>query len=171
VKQFALDGDAEIEHAIEIGDVRYADAPREGNKTLQPSVAITGDDGLVYLMRATSPATVYAISAAGEVVRKIVVKAPTEMGLPAFGIRVVKSKLVIKFYRRCEGALRFDSCRGSVYTVVDAKSGQELAEYEAPNENDVSGPLACYAPDPDRFFTFWIPPDQHGLEIVEAAAK
>jgi hypothetical protein len=171
VKQFVLEGDAETEHAIEVGDARYANAPREGNKTLGPSAAITGDDGLVYLMRATSPATVYAISAAGEVIRKIVVKAPTEMGLPAFGIRVVKGKLAVKFYRRCEGAMPFDSCRGSVYTVVDAKSGQELADYEAPDESDVSGPLACYAPDPDRFFTFWTPPGQHGLEIVEAASK
>jgi hypothetical protein len=171
VKQFVLDGDAEIEHAIEVGDARYTDASGQGNKTLGPSVAITGDDGWVYLMRATSPATVYAISAAGEVVRKIAVKAPAEMGLPAFGIRAVKGKLAVKFYRKCEGAMPFDSCRGSVYTVVDAKSGQELATYEAPNESDVGGPLACYAPDPDRFFTFWIPPGQHGLEIVEAAAK
>lgn len=171
VKQFVLEGDAEIENAIEIGDARYSDAPGKGNKTLGPSVAITGDDGLAYLMRATSPATVYAISASGEVVRKIVVKAPTEMGLPAFGLRVVKSKLAIKFHSRCEGAPPFDSCRGSVYTVVDAKSGQKLADYEAPDESDVGGPLGCYAPDPDRFFTFWTPPGQHGLQIVEAAAK
>jgi hypothetical protein len=171
VKQFVLDGDVEIEHAIEVGDARYTDASGQGNKTLGPSAAITGDDGLVYLMRRTSPATVYAISAAGEVVRKIVVKAPTDTGLPDFGIRVVKNKLAVKFSRRCEGSLPFDSCRGSVYTVVDAKSGQELAEYEAPNESDAGGPLACYAPEPDRFFTFWIPPGQHGLEIIESAAK
>jgi hypothetical protein len=138
---------------------------------LGPSAAITGDDGFVYLMRATSPATVYAISAAGDVVRKIVVSAPIAMGLPNFGIRVVKNRLAVKFSGRCDGTFDLTGCRGAVYTVVDAKSGQKLADYEAPAESDVSGPLACYAPDPDRFFTFWIPPGQHLLEIVEAVAK
>lgn len=171
VKQLVLDGDAKIEHAIEVGDARYTDAPGQGNKTLGPSVAIAGDDGLVYLMRATSPATVYAISPAGEVVRQIEVKAPTEMGLPDFGIRVVKGKLAVKFYRSCEGGVNRDSCQGSIYTVVDATTGKKLADYDAPNGSDGGGPLACYAPDPDRFFTFGIPPGQHRLEIVEAVAK
>jgi hypothetical protein len=53
--------------------------------------------------------------------------------------------------------------------VVDATTGQRLADYEA--ENEVAGPLACYAPDPDRFFTFSIPSDRHGLDIVEAQPK
>jgi hypothetical protein len=168
VKQFVLDGDAEIERAIEIGDVRYSRAPRESNDPVSRSVAITGDDGFVYLMRATSPATIYVISAAGEVIRKIVVSAPTDTGSPAFGIRVVKNKLAVKFYRRCEGPLDV-GCEGTVYTVVDATTGQRLADYET--ELETAGPIACYAPDPDRFFTFWIPPDQHRLEIVEARSK
>jgi hypothetical protein len=76
-------------------------------------VAITGDDGLVYLMRATSPATVYAISAAGGVVRKIVVDAPTGTGSPDFGIRVVKNRLVVQFRRSCDTTADSDSCRSS----------------------------------------------------------
>jgi hypothetical protein len=166
IKQLVLDGDLEIEHAIEAGDPRYSLSPRQGNATISRSVAITGDDGLAYLMRATSPATVYAISEAGEVIRKIVVSAPTETGLPALGVRVVKNRIAVKFYRACDGPLG-RGCRGAVYTVVDATKGQKLADYEA--EDDVAGPIACYAPDPDRFFTFWI--DQHRLEIIEAVAK
>ncbi len=88
--------------------------------------------------------------------------------MPAFGIRVVKNKLAIKFYRSCDGALDH-GCEGAVYTVVDATTGQRLADYEA--EKEAAGPIACYAPDPDRFFTFWIAPDRHRLEIVEAAPK
>lgn len=168
VKQFALDGDAEIEHAIEAGDARYTRAPGQGNVPVSRSVAIAGDDGFVYLMRATSPATVHVISAAGDVVHKIVVSAPTDTGLLAFGIRVVKNKLAVEFYRSCEGPL-YLGCQGRVYTVVDATTGQRLADYEAKEE--AAGPIACYAPDPDRFFTFWIPPDRNRLEIVEAATK
>jgi hypothetical protein len=55
VKQFVLDGDAEIERAIETGDAKDTRASQERTKILPRSVAITGDDGFVYLMRATSP--------------------------------------------------------------------------------------------------------------------
>jgi hypothetical protein len=168
VKQFALDGDAEIEHAIEVGDARYARAPSEGNEPVPRSVAIAGDDGFVYLMRATSPAIVYVISAAGDVIRKIVVSAPTDLGVPAFGIRVAKNKLAVKFYRSCDGILDL-GCEGLTYAVVDATTGQRLANYEA--EKEAAGPMACYVPDPDRFFTFWNPPGGHRLEIVEAVPK
>jgi hypothetical protein len=59
VKQFVRGGDAEIERAIELGDARYTRAPGGGNDPVSRSVAITGDDGYVYLMRATSPATIF----------------------------------------------------------------------------------------------------------------
>ena len=129
-------------------------------------MAIAGDDGLVYLMRATSPATVYAISAAGDVVRKIAVRAPTATGLPEFGIRVVKNRLAVQFSRSCNSALGVDSCRGSTYAVIDATTGQRLADYEA--DKELAGPIACYAPDPDRFFDF---SDWHGIDIVEVEPK
>jgi hypothetical protein len=169
VKQFELDGDAEIERAIEVGDPRHGRAPGQGNETVARSVAITGDDGFVYLMRPTSPATVYVISPAGEVIRKIVVRAPTDTGSPDFGIRVVKNRLMAKFSRECDDVLILNSCRGTVYTVVNATTGQKLADYET--ETTTAGPIACYAPDPDRFFTFSIGADGHRLEIVEAAPK
>jgi hypothetical protein len=168
VKQLVLDGDAEIERAIEVGDARYAVAPGQGNEAVVRSVAITGDDGFVYLMRLTSPATVYVISSAGEVIRKIVVNAPTDKGSPNFGIRVVKNRLAVEFNRECDSAL-YTSCRGTVYTVVDATTGRKLADYET--EDETAGPITCYAPDPDRFFTFSIGGEGHRLEIVEAAPK
>jgi hypothetical protein len=169
VKQFVLDGDVEIERAVAAGDARYTRSPRGGNEAVSRSVAITGDDGFVYLMRATSPATIYVISSAGDVARKIVASAPRDMGLPDFGIRVAKNKLAVKFHRSCDSTLDFSSCQGTVYTVVDTTTGQRLADYEAGKET--AGAIACYAPNPDRFFTFSIASDKHHLEIVEAASK
>jgi hypothetical protein len=165
VKQLVLDGDAEIEGAIGAGDAKDR-VQQQNAKAVGQSAAITGDDGLVYLMRATSPVTVYAISAAGDVVRKIVVSSPTTTGLPNFGIRVVKNRLAVQFSRSCKSTGDFDSCRGSTYAVVDATTGQGLAAYEA--DKELAGPIACYAPDPDRFFIF---SDWHGLDIVEAEPK
>lgn len=161
-----MDGDAEIEREIDVGDGKDAAVQERHSQAVDKSAAITGDDGLVYLMRATSPPSVYAISAAGDVVRKIVVKAPTATSTPNFGIRVVKNRLVLQFRRSCNTNADPDSCRSSTYAVVDATTGQKLAAYEA--DKEAAGPIACYAPDPDRFFIF---SDGRGLDIVEAEPK
>ncbi len=168
VKQMVLDGDVEIERAIEAGNTKDTSTQQPHTQAVSRSVAITGDDGLVYLMRATSPATVYAISDAGVVVRKIVVSAPTGAGKSYFGIRVVKNRLAVQFRRGCDSTADSGSCRSSSYAVVDATTGKKLALYEA--DKDVAGPLACYAPDPDRFLTFQ---QQSGtvFDIVQAEAK
>ena len=155
VKQITLDGDVETERAID----KDTSAQQQNRSAVDHSVAITGDDGLVYLMRATSPPTVYAISAAGDVVRKIVVRAPAGVGLADFGLRVVKNRLAVQFHRSCDA----DSCRNSAYAVVDATTGKTLAAYEA--DKEVSDPMVCYAPDPDRFFIFSY---HDGPQIVEA---
>jgi hypothetical protein len=162
VKQLVLDGDVETERAIG----KDARAQQQNTSAIDRSVAITGDDGLVYLMRATSPAAVYAISAAGDVVRKIVVSPPAGTGSPYFGLRVAKNRLVVQFRRSCDSTAASDSCRSSTYAVVDATTGQKLAAYEA--DKEAAGTMACYAPDPDRFFIF---SDQHGLDIVDAEPK
>ena len=169
MKQLVLDGDAEIERAIEVGDTKDARAQRENTTAIESSVAITGDDGLVYLMRATSPAVVYAISSAGDVLRKIVVSPPDGRGSPQFGIRVAKNRLAVQFRRSCDSAVDSGSCRSSTFAVVDATTGKTLAAYEA--DKEVAAPIACYAPDPDRFFIFSPSLDQHGLDIVEAEPK
>jgi hypothetical protein len=166
VKQLVLDGDAEVERAIEEGDTKDTSAQQPHSQAVDRSVAITGDDGLVYLMRATSPVTVYAISAAGDVVRKIVVSAPNGTGSPDFGIRVVKNRLVVQFRRNCDSAANSDPCWSYTYAVVDAATGKKLAAYEA--DKEVAGTMACYTPDPDRFFIF---SDQPGLDIVEAEPR
>jgi hypothetical protein len=149
VKQFVLDGDSDIGHEAE-----------------SRSLITAGDDGLVYLLRATSPARLYVISPEGEVVRKIVVSTITGSML-LNDIRVTKDHLVLSFYRHCDPG--FNGCRGLTYLVMDAKTGQKLAEYAA--DGDMTGPLGCYVPDPDRFYTFWITPTEHRLDIVEASAQ
>jgi hypothetical protein len=161
VKQLVLDGDAAIERVIS----QDTGAQQLNTSAIDTSIAITGDDGLVYLMRATSPVTVYAISSAGEVVRQIVVRAPSIKASPNFGIRVAQNRLAIQFRQSCGDTS--DSCRSSAYTVVDATTGKQLATYEA--ENEAAGPMVCFVPNPDRFLIF--SQHQHGSDIVEAEPK
>jgi hypothetical protein len=165
VKQLVLDGDAAIENAI----AEDTDAQKRNSWAIDTSVAITGDDGLAYLMRATSPGlpvTVYAISPDGEVVHQIVVRAPSPKAGPNWGIRVGKNRLAVQFTQSCGGASS-DSCRPQTYTVVDATTGKQLAVYEAAKEAE--GTMACFVPNPDRFLIF--SQNQHGLDIVEAEPK
>jgi hypothetical protein len=165
VKQLVLDGDAAIENAI----AQDTPAQKQNISAIDTSVAITGDDGLVYLMRATSPGspvTVYAISPDGEVVHQIVVRAPSPKAGPNWGIRVAKNRLAVQFVQSCGGASS-DSCRPQTYTVVDATTGKQLAVYEAAKEAE--GTMACFVPNPDRFLIFF--QNQHGLDIVEAEPK
>jgi len=55
-------------------------AQKVNREAVDKSAAVAGDDGLVYLMRATSPAIVYAISPAGEVIRKIASRSSERCG-------------------------------------------------------------------------------------------
>jgi hypothetical protein len=162
VKQLTFAEDEKVEEEI----ANDSGAQKLHREAVDKSVAITGDDGLVYLMRATSPAIVYAISPAGDVLRTMVVKAPSSAGTPEFGLRVVKNRLLLQFRRKCD---RGNSCQGSIYAVVDATTGKMLAAYEA--DKEVAGPIACYLPDPDRLFIFSASLDRHGLDIVEAQPR
>ena len=168
IKQIVLEGDAELDHAIPSGDKTSSVALVDHSSTSR-SVAITGDDGNVYLMRATAPPTVYAISSMGEVVHKISVPSPAGAAWPSFGIRVIKNKLVVEFYRECSNRLDSASCKGAVFSVLEASTGKPLVNY-VPEEN-AGSVMACYVPDPDRFFMFQDAPDGTAITIVESVSK
>jgi hypothetical protein len=163
VKQLLLDEDPEIERSIEAGDVRYVGTTKEGNKAVTLGRVVSGDDGNVYLMRRASPAPVYVISSTGEVVRKLAIAPPTAGQMPG-ALQASKNKLAVMFYSECTAT----TCKGASYTVVDAVTGEKLADYAA--GSDVGGTFACYAPDPDRFFFLQVS-EEHRLEILEARPK
>jgi hypothetical protein len=129
-----LKGDAEIEHAIEVGNSKDNPARQQHIGAIDTSVEIAGDDGLVYLMRATSPAVVYAISAAGEVARKITVAPPGGTGSPQFGLRVSKNRLVVQFRRNCVVRWRGDT-------------NVKVAPRHAPGESYELGPVIAALED------------------------
>ena len=163
IKQPTLDQDEKRERNI----ATDSGAQKLNAEAIDKSVATAGDDGLVYLMRPTTPAVVYAISPAGDVLRTLRVVAPMGAGAPWFGLRVVKNRSLIQFRRDC--APNVSSCIGSVYAILDATTGKRLATYETNKE--AAGAIACYVPDPDRLFIFGLSSDRHGWAIVEARLK
>jgi len=163
-KQLAFDEDVKKEQEI----TNDSSAQKLRAETVNESVATASDDGLVYLMRPTSPALVFAVSRAGEVVRSFKVTAPAGAAAPDFGLRVVKNRLMIQYRRDCGPDVK--RCVGSVLAIFDADTGNNLAVYEA-NTKEVAGTVACYVPDPDRFYLLSHAPERDGWEIVEARAK
>jgi len=164
IKQLTFEEDVKREQEI----VNDSGAQRMNARAVNESVATSGDDGLVYLMRPTNPILIYAISRAGEVVRTLHVTAPAGAGDPRFGLRVVNNRLMIQYRRDCGPDAK--ACVGSVFAIVDTDSGKSLAVYEA-NTKDVAGTVTCYVPDPDRFFLLSHALGREGWEIVEARAK
>lgn len=169
IKQFALDGDDEPERVNLGGDEMFSGAPLVDRSSISRSVAITGDDGNVYLMRATAPPTVYAISSTGKVLRKIVVPRPAGAAWPRFGIRVIKNKLAVEFYRECSNRLDSGSCKRTALSVLEASTGKPLVNYSL--EETAGSVIACYVPDPDRFFMFQDAPNGTAITIVESVPK
>lgn len=163
IKQPTLDEDEKREQEI----ATDSGAQKLNAEATDKSVATAADDGLVYLMRPTTPTVVYAIAPTGDALRTLRVLAPMGAGAPWFGLRVVKNRLLIQYRRDCGSNV--SSCIGSIYVILDATTGKRLATYQTNKE--AAGAIACYVPDPDRFFIFSRSSDRPGWEIIEARGK
>lgn len=166
MKRLTLEGDGEIDRAIEVGDSRYAShGPGWGNMAVEQGMAATGDDGNVYLVRRMSPATVYVISSAGELVRKVVVEPQTAGDMP-FEMQIAKGKIAFVF----DGWTGDRSTGNSKLTVVDANSGERMEDFEGGIGGAGFLGLSCYVPESGRF-TFLSMSDANHIEITTARKK
>ena len=177
LKQVDWEETDEEPHAVSGSSDKAAAASESPSR----SIAITGDDGYVYFMRAMFPPSIYVISSAGEIVRKLVVKGSAGTNSPYFGLRMVENRLLVEFYRDCQtpydeilarAKVEIDpSCGRKVYTIVDATTGERIADFEP--DPRASGPMACYVPDLDHFYTFSFDfqAEGHPLEMIETAPK
>jgi hypothetical protein len=160
-KRLSIPEDDEIDAAAEIGDSRYAQAPMFGNRAVTGGKARLGDDGNVYLMRRTSPATIYVISSSGNLVRTLTVQSLRD-GWMSVDFQVSDEKIAINF-SNCS----MSRCEGSIFAVANAVSGQKLTDYA---DDPHLGQFACYASSPERF-TFLAISEKNLLEITDAQAK
>lgn len=141
VRLVQLQDDKEIQLAVERGDANLVNPlyPTRTNHAVSHGNAAIGSDGNAYLMRRVSPALIYVISAAGELVRKIEVDAGDSNLLPN-NMRLHKNRLAVMF--------RHPHTNEQVIKVVDSQSGEELGAYDATS----LGPMfACYGSSPERF--------------------
>jgi hypothetical protein len=110
--------------------------PNFGNSTIEFGDAVSGSDGNVYLMRATAPAQIYAISSHGEVVRKLKIDAGNS-GFVAHTIRAAKDGLAITF------GVPFEKTETIIKVVT--YSGDPIATYRSADQNLNPQMFACYS--------------------------
>jgi hypothetical protein len=104
--------------------------------------AAPASDGNIYLMRASSPAVIFAISPTGEVVKTFNVD-PGDPQFRAIALRAAKGRLAVSFKREESPEL--------IIKVVDFE-GNPLAAYHA-NDKRLGAPfVACYVPPTFTFF-------------------
>lgn len=103
------------------------------NTEVEFGIALTGEDGLAYLLRQTIPAVIYVISAGGEIVRKLEVNPGRPyLNLLPQAMHLAEGRLLLMFANESE----------RIFQVVDALSGEILEEYFP--EPTLGGALACY---------------------------
>jgi len=161
LKRLAIPEDDEIDAAAEIGDSRYASGPMFGNRAVSGGKIRLGDDGNVYLMRRTSPATVYVISSSGDLVRTVKIQPPRD-GWSSVDMQVSGERIALEF-SDCSAA----RCEGSIFSVANAVSGEKLAAYA---DDAGFGAFACFASAPERF-TFLTVSKDNVLQVISAEAK
>jgi hypothetical protein len=123
---------------------------------LDLSDAEVGSDGNIYALRRSSPALVYVISPAGNIVRTLKVSAPITGVMPD-AFHVSKNRTAISFWND-------DQSRALV--VSDAQTGQRIATYSGAATLGQS--FACYSAD-DGVFTFLHLGEKNELEVIRAA--
>lgn len=141
LKEFSLPDEGALREAVNSGDAAVT-GPRGNNRVVQLSEAVGAKDGNAYLLRWTSPARVYAISPAGEVVRSFTVDSGEAELMPG-GMQVSGSYLTLMF--------RSNERKEAVFKVLDLTSGEEIATYTGER---LGSALGCYvAPHRFTFFT------------------
>jgi hypothetical protein len=125
-----------------------------GNWAVSGGQIRLGEDGNAYLMRRTSPATVYVISPSGELLRSLKIE-PPESGQMPNDMQISGNRIAVQFSE-------------TNLTVADATTGQTLANYLG--EGNVQGVLVCYSAKPERF-SFLTFTDGHKLRMVEAVGR
>jgi hypothetical protein len=142
LRRVSLSDDGDIQKMVEAGDPRVVAADRPyANKAVSAGQVDAASDGNVYLLRNVSPVIIYAISPAGQVVRRFTVD--------------IDAKFVSMHIagRRIALLHRLGETQNIEIKVVDLE-GHPVATYrEAAKEghSEFGGALACYSENPERF--------------------
>jgi hypothetical protein len=116
-----------------------------------------GVDGNLYVMRGSSPARVYVISATGTVTKEIKVASPV-VGATPTAFHVSGNQLAISFANE----------ETRTVVVADAQTGRRIASYS--DATGAATSFACFSAN-EGIFTFLKLGEGNTLEVIRAAAQ
>jgi len=153
LKQIYEPEDEDARSKAEIGDAEFSHNDGRGNNFVDRGDVTLGSDGNAYLLHGASPALVYAISAGGEVIRKMRIGAG-DSGLAFRNIKSNAGRLAI-------GLAQF----GHTEVHMTSLAGDPIRSYAIDgNDADVLS-LACYD---SRGFTFITGASGSGAYLLNA---
>lgn len=138
VRELSLKGDVNID-----ASPKSAKGSTEPDSSVRFGSALLGQDGNVYLMRATSPAMIYVVSPGGGVARILKVNPPAPKDLPVT-MMINGPRLAIEF-----SAPDATDIASTTIRVLNTSTAETIRDYKIVRE--LSQALACYADDE---FTF-----------------
>ena len=151
--------DEDLRQRAEAGDQRVlsVSAGGGGNAAAELGSAVLASDGNVYVMRATAPVLIYAISPVGDVVRKLHIDTG-DQSLVGDGLQSAPGgRLAVSLSPRAGG--------GTSVAIIDLK-GNPVAMYDmAPGVP--FGTFGCYAPPKLTFLSLDKPDDPLYLNALE----
>ena len=127
--------------------------------TLDLADAEVGADGNLYAMRNSSPALIYVISPAGQVVRTLKVHAPLARARTGT-FHISGNRLAVSFW---SGDSHFQ-----ILVVTDAQTGRRIATFFDPGA--LGSSFACYSAE-EGVFTFLTLGEGNALEVIRAEAR
>lgn len=133
----------------------------EGLAAIGTSPIAPGEDGNIYLMRPGSKPSIYVISPAGTVIRRLAITPPHD-GFRAWDMRIGGGRIVVEFVQKHDDTTRSDRV---TYSIFDSE-GARVIDYLSSTE--VGGHLACYTPNG---FTFLAPSPSGRLAIRRASLR
>ncbi len=144
------------------GAAEAGDRPQPDDRASPISLGRTevGEDGNVYVVRATAKPLIYVLSPAGEVVRRLELTPPSPKGKP-WTFKVGGGMVVVEWTE--EASTGYEDATG--FSLYDAMTGERQADYALPPE--LGGAVACYNAGGFTFVTA-----RNGqLAIVHAAPR
>jgi hypothetical protein len=131
---------SQLDLADNIAPTKDKDQQDKNVAAIEPGEATVAEDGNIYVMRASDPPVVHVLDYTGKQIRRFEVPSPGK-GFEALVMKVAYGRIIVQFDRKIEKAPGGEQ----LFEVVDATSGDHIAEYSSPDE--IGGTFACYTPN------------------------
>ena len=157
VKAIRLSGDVEAPRRSEKPEnpTQVQDQIQKDMSAIELGSATVGEDGSIYIMRATNPPRIYVLDPVGNQVRQFDIVPPGK-NYEVVEFKVALGKVAAQFEAKQEGT----SAAEQILSLIDAETGDRLVDYVSPKE--IGGVLACYRPDSFLFLG-----QQEGRPVIQ----